>query len=69
MGLRDERMPKRFLRARLVLRMTLVFPSKAGTVLDQTNLSHYYFLPCLERAGLRRFRFHDLRHTLREPLI
>ena len=39
----------------------LVFPSKAGTVLDQSNLTQYQFLPCLDRAGLRRFRFHDLR--------
>jgi len=40
----------------------LVFPSKAGTVLDHSNPTHYQFLPCLEQAGLRRFRFHDLRH-------
>lgn len=33
----------------------LVFPSKAGTVLDQSNLTNYQFLPCLDRAGLRRF--------------
>ena len=47
----------------------LVFPSKAGTVLDQSNLTNYQFLPCLERAGLRRFRFHDLRHTFGSLLI
>ena len=41
----------------------LVFPSKGGTVLDQSNLTHYHFLPCLDRAGLRRFRFHDLRQV------
>jgi integrase len=27
------------------------------------------YLPCLERAGLRRFRFHDLRHTFGSLLI
>jgi hypothetical protein len=27
------------------------------------------FLPCLEHAGLRRFRFHDLRHTFGSHLI
>jgi hypothetical protein len=27
------------------------------------------FLPCLEHAGLRRFRFHDLRHTFGSLLI
>ena len=47
----------------------LVFPSKAGTVLDPSNLFHYHFLPCLEHAGLRRFRFHDLRHTFGSLLI
>jgi len=47
----------------------LVFPSKAGTVLDPSNLFHYYFSPCLEHAGLRRFRFHDLRHTFGSLLI
>jgi integrase len=46
----------------------LVFPSKAGTVLDHNNLTHDRFLPCLEHAGLRRFRFHDL-HTFGSLLI
>jgi integrase len=46
-----------------------VFPSRAGTVLDPSNLFHYHFLPCLEHAGLRRFRFHDLRHTFGSLLI
>jgi integrase len=31
--------------------------------LDPANLVHYHFQPALEAAGLRRFRFHDLRHT------
>jgi integrase len=35
-------------------------PSKP---LDPANLVHYHFQPALEAAGLRRFRFHDLRHT------
>ena len=34
----------------------LVFQSKVGTTLDPDNLVHYQFQPCLERAGLRRFR-------------
>src|SRR6476646_1787068 len=47
----------------------VVFPSKAGTVIDPANLVHYHFHPCLERAGLRHFRFHDLRHTFGSLLI
>jgi site-specific recombinase XerC len=47
----------------------LVFLSKAGTVLDQSNLTQYQFLPCLDRPGLRRFRFHDLPHTFGSLLI
>jgi Phage integrase family len=41
----------------------LILPSKTGTVLDPVDLIHYYFLPAIEKAGLRRIRFHDLRHT------
>ena len=40
-----------------------------GTVIDQSNLTNYHFLPCLDRAGLRRFRFHDLRHTFGSLLM
>ena len=52
-----------FMKGKTSIAEDLVFPSKAGTVLDHSNLTHYQFLPCLEHAGLRRFRFHDLRHT------
>lgn len=40
----------------------LVFPSTIGTPLDTRNLVHRYHA-LLERAGLPRRRFHDLRHT------
>jgi hypothetical protein len=33
------------------------------------NLNENYFLPALERANLRSFRFHDLRHTFGSLLI
>jgi integrase len=46
-----------------------VFPSPDGSVLDPDNLIKRYFLPCIEHAGLRRFRFHDLRHTFGSLLI
>jgi len=38
-------------------------------VLDPDNLIDYYFLPALEKAGLRKIRFHDLRHTFGSLLI
>jgi len=67
--LRDKRMLEAFMNGKTSIADELVFPSKAGTVLDPSNLFHYYFLPCLEHAGLRRFRFHDLRHTFGSLLI
>src|ERR1700675_3580801 len=59
--LRDKRMLEAFFKGQASIAEDLVFPSKAGTVLDQSNRTQYQFLPCLDRAGLRRFRFHDLR--------
>ena len=41
----------------------LVFTSLNGTPLDVANLTYGSFRPLLERAGLPRIRFHDLRHT------
>ena len=38
-------------------------------VLNPSNLIHYHFLPAIEKAGLRRIRFHDLRHTFGSLLI
>jgi hypothetical protein len=46
-----------------------VLPSKSGTVLNTSNLIHYYFLPAIEKAGLRRIRFHDLRHSFGSLLL
>ena len=69
LDLRDKRLLKAFLQGKTTIADDLVFLSKAGTVLDVSNLIHYYFLPCIEKAGLRRFRFHDLRHTFGSLLI
>jgi len=39
-----------------------VFPSRIGTAMDLTNLLKK-FMQSLKRAGVKRLRFHDLRHT------
>jgi integrase len=49
--------------------LDLVFPSDAGTPLDKHNLVRRHFEPALRRAGLRKIRFHDLRHTFASLLI
>ncbi len=41
----------------------LVFATRTGAPLHPSNLARRYFFPTLEGAGLRRIRFHDLRHT------
>ncbi len=67
--IRDKRLFDAFIAGKGSIADDLVFPSRVGTVLDPDNLVHYHFLPALERAGLRRFRFHDLRHTFGSFLI
>jgi len=47
----------------------LVFPTKIGTPLDVANLTYGSFRPLLERAGLYKIRFHDLRHTCATLLL
>jgi len=43
--------------------MDLVFCNKKGRPLDPDSLIKRHFLPALRRAGVKRIRFHDLRHT------
>ena len=47
----------------------LVFCTKDGGPIDPRNLIEREFWPTLARAGLRRIRFHDLRHTYTAFLI
>lgn len=47
----------------------LVFPNRAGNHISGQNMMTREFYPALERAGLPRIRFHDLRHTYAAVLI
>ena len=47
----------------------LVFCNHQGNPIDTCNLYAREFLPTLSRAGLRRIRFHDLRHTYTSLMI
>ena len=46
-----------------------IFCNREGNTLDMHNLKNRHFFKCLEKAGLRRIRFHDLRHTFASLLI
>ncbi len=41
----------------------LVFANEVGRPIEAGNLLHRQFYPLLAKTGLRRVRFHDLRHT------
>ena len=49
--------------------LDLVFPSDEGTPIDNNNLVRRHFEPAMRNAGLRKIRFHDLRHTFASLLI
>ena len=69
MELRDERLIKAFTEGRSSIADELVFPSEAGTPLEVNNFVTRVFEPLLVSAGLRRIRFHDLRHSYGSLLI
>jgi integrase len=47
----------------------LVFMNGAGRIMEHANLRTRVFWPALAKAGLRRIRIHDLRHTFASMLI
>ena len=67
--LRDKRLLEAFLKGKNDISDELVFPSPEGSILDPDNLYHRYFQPVLSKAGLRKIRLHDLRHTFGSLLI
>ncbi len=46
-----------------------LFYNEDGGFQDINNIRKRYFYKCLEKIGLRRIRFHDLRHTFASLLI
>jgi integrase len=67
--LRDKRLLESFLKGKNDISSELVFLSPDGAILDPDNLYHRYFQPVLTKAGLRKIRLHDLRHTFGSLLI
>lgn len=62
--LHDQRLLGPFVQGRTSIADELLFTGEDGNPLRVRKVVESYFLPALERAGLRRFRFHDLRRTL-----
>ena len=67
--LRDRRLLEAYLRGKNDISEELVFRSPEGTILDPDNLYHRMFLPVLAKAGIRKIRLHDLRHTFGSLLL
>jgi integrase len=47
----------------------LVFPNDEGRPFLSNSIRLYHFNPLMRRAGVRRLRFHDLRHTFATLLL
>ncbi len=66
---RDARLLAAYLKGESDISNELVFPSSDGGILDPDNLYHRLFIPALTKAGIRKIRLHDLRHTFGSLLI
>ncbi len=67
--LRGRREVEEALEGRALDPRAWVFTNGVGSQIDRDNLVKRVFYPCLQKAGLRRIRFHDLRHTYASLLI
>jgi integrase len=67
--LRDKRLLEAYLKGKNDISNELVSRSPQGTILDPDNLYHRVFLPVLAKAGIRKIRLHDLRHTFGSLLL
>jgi integrase len=67
--LRDKRLLEAYLEGQNDISDDLVFRSPERTILDPDNLYHRVFLPVLAKAGIRKIRLHDLRHTFGSLLL
>jgi integrase len=47
----------------------VIFCNEDGGYMDRANLAERHFLRCLQAAGLKRRRYHDLRHTFASLLL
>jgi integrase len=67
--LRDKRLLQAYLKGKNDISDELVFRSPEKAILDPDNLYHRVFLPVLAKAGIRKIRLHDLRHTFGSLLL
>jgi integrase len=67
--LRDKCLLGAYQKGKIDISDQLVFRSPEGRILDPDNLYHRVFLPVLAKAGIRRIRLHDLRHTFGSLLL
>jgi integrase len=67
--IRDQRLLDTYLKGQADITDELVFRGPDGGILDPDNLYHRYFLPVLAKAGIRKIRLHDLRHTFGSQLL
>lgn len=67
--LRDKRLLEAYLQGKNDISDDLVFRFHEGLIVDPDNLYHRVFLPVLTKAGIRKIRLHDLRHTFGSLLL